>query len=121
MNTTGEKWVYKVCPRDAWVAAEARGGYEGSADDARDGFIHLSTWSQLPGTLTKHYAGQDNLVLIAFAPEALGSQLKWEPSRGGALFPHLYGELSPGLAIGIWPLPLDDQGVPQAPVAAQQG
>lgn len=86
--------IYKVCTADAWAAATARGSYAGSSDDdRRDGFIHLSTGGQLRGTLDKHFAGQSDLLLIAIKTSRLGRALQWEPSRGGALFPHLYGEL----------------------------
>ncbi len=76
--------------------AEQAGVYRGSADDNRDGFIHFSTAEQLAGTLAKHYAGRTGLKLIAVDAEALGPALRWEPSRGGALFPHLYGEMPLG-------------------------
>ena len=85
--------IYKICDAPAWRTAEQAGVYRGSADDNRDGFIHFSTAEQLPGTLAKHYAGQTCLKLIAVDAETLGPALRWEPSRGGALFPHLYGEL----------------------------
>ena len=85
--------IYKVCEQSLWRAAEACGQFRGSADDARDGFIHFSTAPQLAGTMAKHFAGQSGLVLIAVDPDGLGAALKWEPSRGGDLFPHLYGPL----------------------------
>jgi uncharacterized protein (DUF952 family) len=85
--------VYKVCAASEWSAAVAAGIYRGSSLDRRDGFIHLSTSDQLEATLRLHFAGERDLVLIAFDPDALGATLRWEPSRGGALFPHLYGEL----------------------------
>ena len=85
--------IYKICERGLWQAAEADGAFRGSADDARDGFIHFSTASQLSETAAKHFARQSDLLLIAVDAARLGLQLKWEPSRGGALFPHLYGSL----------------------------
>ena len=85
--------IYKICPASAWREAERQGSYRGSADDARDGFIHFSTAGQLQGTLDKHYPGQTGLLLVAIDSERLGDALRWEPSRGGDLFPHLYGEL----------------------------
>ena len=85
--------IYKICPASPWREAERQGSYRGSADDARDGFIHFSAAEQLAGTLDKHYVGQTGLLLIAIDPERLGPALRWEPSRGGDLFPHLYGEL----------------------------
>jgi uncharacterized protein (DUF952 family) len=85
--------VYKVCERSAWQAAERAGIYRGSGVDARDGFIHFSTAAQLPETATRHFAGQPDLMLVAVDGDALGSALKWEKSRGGDLFPHLYDAL----------------------------
>jgi len=96
--------VYKVLSRAALAEAKAKGRFEGSADDARDGFIHLSSADQLEGTLAKHYAGQDDLALLALHSESLGERLQWEPSRGGALFPHLYGPLD--LKVLLWDEPL---------------
>lgn len=102
--------IYKVCSADAWKTAEGHGSYAGSADDARDGFIHFSTFEQLRGTLDKHFAGQTDLLLIAIDDSALGDGLKWEASRGGALFPHLYGVLEVSAARWVKPLSLDDGG-----------
>jgi uncharacterized protein (DUF952 family) len=102
--------IYKVCGAGEWAAAEAAGAYEGSADDARDGFIHFSTGRQLAGTLAKHFAGRDDLVLVAAEADALGDALKWEPSRGGALFPHLYGALPTSAALWTKPLNLGGDG-----------
>jgi len=96
--------VYKILPRAAWTAAVAAGVYHGSADDQRDGFIHLSRASQLEGTLRKHFAGQTDLVLVSLSSEALGAALRFEVSRGGELFPHLYGPLATALALEVRPL-----------------
>jgi uncharacterized protein (DUF952 family) len=85
--------VYKICPAAALQEARRRGRFSGSADDARDGFIHLSAGSQVAGTLAKYFAGQTDLVLLAVDVDRLGDRLRWEPSRGGELFPHLYGAL----------------------------
>lgn len=85
--------IYKICPASAWREAERQGVYRGSADDARDGFIHFSTAAQVAGTAAKHFAGQAGLFLVALDADMLGAALKWEPSRGGELFPHLYGDL----------------------------
>ena len=85
--------IYKICGRVEWAAAEAAGVYRGSADDMRDGFIHFSTLDQVPGTHARHFAGRDDLVLVTVRADALGPALKWEASRGGALFPHLYDVL----------------------------
>jgi len=102
--------IYKICPAPVWREAERAGVYRGSPDDARDGFIHFSTAAQLPGTLAKHYAGQSGLFLIAVNADALGAELKWEPSRGGDLFPHLYGELDPAAAETVTTLVLKADG-----------
>lgn len=92
--------IYKILDAEAWQQAERDNVYRGSADDARDGFIHFSTAEQTPGTYEKYFAGKPDLMLVAIDPEALGDALKWEPSRGGALFPHLYGDLP--LSAVLW-------------------
>jgi uncharacterized protein (DUF952 family) len=96
--------IYKICRRDEWAAAERERVFRGSPDDLRDGFIHFSTAEQTPGTFEKYFAGETGLVLVAVNTQPLGSALKWEPSRGGALFPHLYGELR--LDALLWSRPL---------------
>jgi uncharacterized protein (DUF952 family) len=100
-NPPAVSTIYKVCSASAWREAERQGVFRGSADDRRDGFIHFSTASQVAGTVAKHFAGQTGLFLIAIDAEALGEALKWEPSRGGELFPHLYGELDIGAVTKI--------------------
>ncbi len=102
--------IFHVCPRTAWAAAAATGRYDGSADDRRDGFIHFSTADQLVESVAKHRAGQDGLVLVGVEAEALGPALKWEPSRGGALFPHLYGPLPVEAVAFVRDLPLGPDG-----------
>jgi uncharacterized protein (DUF952 family) len=99
--------IYKICPRSLWQAAEIEGAFRGSADDIRDGFIHFSTADQLPETAAKHFARQPDLILAAVDAARLGPQLQWEPSRGGALFPHLYGPLP--LDAVRWVRPLADE------------
>ncbi len=99
--------IYKICGRTEWRAAESAGLFHGSAVDARDGFIHFSTAAQLGETAAKHFAGVSDLVLIAIDGDALGAPLKWEPSRGGDLFPHLYGTLP--LTAVRWTRPLADE------------
>ncbi len=84
--------IYKVCKWTAWRAA-GLGPFRGSRADERDGFIHFSTAPQLAETVVKHFAGATGLVLLAVDADALGSALRWEPSRGGKLFPHLYAAL----------------------------
>ena len=102
--------IFKVCEAPEWREAESRGSYEGSADDRRDGFIHFSTLTQLAGTLTKHFPDRDDLVLVAVKAEALGGALKWEPSRGGDQFPHLYGALPISAVLWVRPLLRDEYG-----------
>ena len=99
--------IYKICERASWRLAEQTGTYRGSAADARDGFIHFSTATQLAGTLAKHFAGHGDLLLVAVDAGALGETLKWEPSRGGELFPHLYAALP--LAAVRWTKPVPDE------------
>ncbi|MFN3867508.1 MAG: DUF952 domain-containing protein [Hyphomicrobiaceae bacterium] len=111
---TGEV-IYKIVDATEWRDAIRAGQYEGSADDRRDGYIHLSTGAQLAGTARKHFTGRSNLMLIAFLGSSLGPKLKWEPSRGGELFPHLYGPLPTSRALWSFVLPLDDDGVPRLP------
>lgn len=102
--------IYKILPEAAYEAAKREGCYSGSADDARDGFIHLSAANQIETTLAGHFAGQADLLLVALDPDRLGTDLKWEPSRGGALFPHLYGSLDLGAVVGIEKLELGGDG-----------
>lgn len=97
--------IFKILPRAEWEAACATGLFEGSAIDLADGFIHFSAADQWPETLAKHFAGQTDLVLVAVEADALGPQLKWEVSRGGALFPHLYGPMPTSLAQTVAPIP----------------
>lgn len=85
--------AYKIIDAAEWREAVAEGAYAGSAVDVADGYIHLSTAAQLEETARKHYAGRDNLLLLTVDLTALGDAVVWEPSRGGALFPHIYGDL----------------------------
>lgn len=90
--------------------ARGRGRFEGSPDDARDGFIHLSAGHQVAGTLAKYFSGQRDLVLLAVDPERLGEGFRWETSRGGELFPHLYGPLDLDHVISVEALVLREDG-----------
>jgi len=85
--------IYKICSKAVWKEIQSLTSWGGSPHDLRDGFMHFSTADQLPGTLQKHYAGQTDLMLLTIEAESLGDALKWEPSRGSDLFPHLYGAL----------------------------
>lgn len=102
--------IYKVCPSADWQHALTAGVYRGSPVDHRDGFIHFSTGPQLAETLRRHFAGQRDLVLVALDPSDLGAGLRWEPSRDGDLFPHLYGELPVALARHVSRLDVDAEG-----------
>ena len=102
--------IYKIVPRALWHEAETDGVFAGSAVDAADGYIHFSTADQARETAAKHFAGKDDLLLVAVDPATMGPALAWEPSRGGALFPHLYTPLR--LADVSWAeeLPLGPDG-----------
>ncbi len=108
-----KKIVFKIVTAADWAEATKTEHYRGSQDDRRDGFIHLSEQHQLSGTLEKHFKGKDDLVIIAFEAAQLGPKLKWEVSRGGELFPHLYGDIAASQALWHRPLLLDGYGVPQ--------
>ena len=102
--------IYHICRREEWEAAHRTGRYLGSSQDKADGFIHFSDATQVKASAAKHRAGQSGLVLLAVDAARLGPALKWEPSRGGALFPHLYGPLLPAEAARVVPLPLGPDG-----------
>jgi uncharacterized protein (DUF952 family) len=99
--------IYHVCRREEWQSAKVSGRYRGSSQDEADGFIHFSGPAQLVASVARHRAGQDQLVLVAADPARLGDALKWEISRGGALFPHLYGPLPLEAVKWVVDLPLD--------------
>jgi uncharacterized protein (DUF952 family) len=107
--------IYKICPETLWREAEKSGRFEGAPVDAADGFIHFSTAEQAKETAARHFAGQQDLLLIAVPAEPLGPALKWETSRGGALFPHLYAPLELSVVLWVKPLPLDAAGVHEFP------
>jgi uncharacterized protein (DUF952 family) len=102
--------IYKICEAAQWAQAECDGAFRGSAVDLADGYIHFSTAAQVADTAAKHFAGMSDLVLVAVGAEDLGGALKWETSRGGALFPHLYGPFPTTAARWVQALPLDDDG-----------
>lgn len=108
--------IYKICLKAEWDDARTAGIYPGSADDHRDGYIHFSAAAQTAATAAKYFRGQPDLVLIAVDAGRLGSALRWEPSRGGELFPHLYGPLPVSAAVRVMPLPLSTDGTPLIPV-----
>lgn len=107
--------IYKILPRLLWEQAMKTGAFAGSPVDAADGFIHFSTAAQVRETAAKHFSGVPDLLLVAVEADALGRAIRWEPSRGGALFPHLYGSLPAALALWVKPLPLDAAGTPIVP------
>ena len=102
--------VYKIVATDEWREAKAAGVFEGASVDRADGFIHFSTAEQAPDTAAKWFAGRDDLTLVAVDADALGGELRWEPSRGGALFPHLYAALPMSAVVWSRPLPLGPDG-----------
>jgi uncharacterized protein (DUF952 family) len=102
--------IYKICSEALWREAERVGVFAGAAIDLEDGYIHFSTAAQAPETAARHFAGQGDLVLVAIDAGALGDGLRWEPSRGGDLFPHLYGELRLDAVRWVRPLPLGPDG-----------
>ena len=102
--------IYKIAPANLWREAERTGAFTGAPVDLADGFIHFSTASQVRETAARHFAGQRDLVLVAVDADALGSALRHEPSRGGALFPHLYGTLALSAVRWVKPLPLGPEG-----------
>jgi uncharacterized protein (DUF952 family) len=106
MNET----IYKICPEQLWHVAEAAGRFDGAPVDHADGFIHFSTAGQAAETAARHFAGQDGLLLVAADAGALGEALKFEASRGGALFPHLYAPLPLAAVKWVKPLPLGNDG-----------
>jgi uncharacterized protein (DUF952 family) len=107
--------VYKVVRTVEWATALEAGVFKGSADDERDGFIHLSRAVQLRTTLEKHFAGEDGLLLVSLHVDGLGPGLKWEVSRGGENFPHLYGTLKLTSVHSVVPIYCDNDGRPILP------
>ena len=102
--------VYKIVSTGEWTEAEAAGVFAGASVDRADGFIHFSTAEQAADTAAKWFAGRGDLTLAAIDAEALGGDLRWEPSRGGALFPHLYAALPMSAVVWSRPLPLGSDG-----------
>ena len=110
-----DRVVYKIAPRALWAEAEHTGLFGGSPVDYTDGFIHLSSAAQVAETAARHFGGQDDLLLVAVAADRLGDALKWEASRGGDLFPHLYGSLALDQVLWVQPLPLGPDGSHEFP------
>ncbi|CAH2402407.1 Dihydroorotate dehydrogenase [Mesorhizobium escarrei] len=108
--------IYKIVPERLWREAERNGRFTGAPIDVADGFIHFSTAGQAKETAAKHFAGQTGLLLVAIDGARLGDALKYEVSRGGALFPHLYGPLDLNAVVSVQPLPLGTDGLHQFPM-----
>ncbi|MCC0015727.1 MAG: DUF952 domain-containing protein [Rhodobiaceae bacterium] len=106
-----QPFVFKIATAAEWAHAVEAGCYTGSPDDLRDGFIHFSSRHQLAGTLERHFAGRNSLVLVCVDAAALGDALKWEASRGGKAYPHLYGDLPLAAVTGVRPI-MDGAGGP---------
>ena len=102
--------IFKIVPRSLWQEAVEADVFKGAPVDLADGFIHFSTAEQVRETAAKHFAGKRDLLLAAFDAADFGDALKWEPSRGGALFPHLYGDFKPAAALWVKDLPLAADG-----------
>ncbi|MET3519454.1 DUF952 domain-containing protein [Mesorhizobium abyssinicae] len=109
------QFIYKIAPEALWREAESSGRFTGAPIDIADGFIHFSTADQVRETAAKHFAGQTGLLLVAIDGERLGEALKYEVSRGGALFPHLYAPLEIDAVLWVKPLPLGADGSHQFP------
>jgi uncharacterized protein (DUF952 family) len=104
--------VYKILTAAEWNHAQAKGAFDGSAIDLQDGYIHLSTADQAQETARRHFHGHAGLVLVRLDADVLGDAIQWEPSRGGALFPHHYGPLDVCQALDVTPLALGEDGAP---------
>jgi uncharacterized protein (DUF952 family) len=102
--------IYKILRSDEWTALQAKGETPGAPIDVADGYVHFSTAAQVRETATKHFAGVEGLMLVAYDENAITGTLRWEPSRGGALFPHLYAPLRLSDAVWTKPLPLGGAG-----------
>lgn len=102
--------IFKIFRADEFAAFDTAGATRGAPVDLADGYIHFSTAAQLAETAAKHFAGEDDLVLLALDADRLGADLRWEPSRGGQLFPHLYRELRQSDVLWCRPLPLGPKG-----------
>ena len=103
--------IYKILRQPEWRTATAQGKLIGSPVDIADGYIHFSTARQVRETAARHFHGETDLVLLVVDPQTLGPDLRWEPSRGGDLFPHLYAVLPLDMIAGVYELPLGDDGV----------
>ena len=105
------RWIYHLSRRADWDLAKTAGSYRGSYEDTADGFLHFSTAGQVVGSAAKHRSGESGLVLLEVDSVALGEALRWEPARGGELFPHLYGPLPASAVAAEFDLPLNKDGL----------
>lgn len=110
-----DRYVFKILPAGLWHAAQTAGVFTGADVDIRDGYIHLSNAAQAGETARLHFAGQEGLVLLTVDGVALGDRLVWEPSRGGDLFPHLYGPLPVDAVVRVADIPPGPDGIPVLP------
>ncbi|OYP37983.1 DUF952 domain-containing protein [Rhodopirellula sp. MGV] len=110
-----DKVIYKIVPTSEWETAEQGGAFSGCGIDIDDGFIHLSAAPQVAGTLNRYFAGQTGLLLVSVDTQALGKTLRWEPSRDGELFPHVYGEIPMAAVVAVHPLTVDEAGNHELP------
>jgi len=115
-DSDGKSLIYKVVSAQEWSVAKEQGEFLGAAIDLTDGYIHFSTAEQLRETVEKHFAGQTDLLLVGVDVNRLGEELKWEPSRGGALFPHLYAPLSIESVVTTNEMPLGEDGQHAIPI-----
>ncbi len=121
MTAPHPEHVYHLARRTEWDAAQTTGVYRGSDDDRRDGFLHFSTAEQIVESARRHRHGEPDLLLLRARTAELGDALRWEPSRDGALFPHLYGELPVGSVDAVDALPLEEDGSHRFPPELSQG
>ncbi|WP_343313562.1 DUF952 domain-containing protein [Brucella sp. BE17] len=105
------KIIYKIVPRDLWAHAQKSGSFTGAPIDLADGYIHFSMAEQVRETAAKHFAGESDLLLVQVNTASLAPDLKFEVSRGGALFPHLYADLPLSAVVHVAPLALGDDGL----------
>lgn len=110
MEPSAAHFIYKVTSRSEWKAAQDVGVFAGAPIDFEDGYIHFSTEAQVRETVEKHFQGQTELLLLCVEISRLGHEIKWEESRGGQLFPHLYAPLEIGAVVEVIDLPLGDDG-----------
>ncbi len=110
MEKSADKLIFKIVTAAQWVAAEEQGEFRGAPIDLEDGYIHFSTADQVVETVEKHFHGQLDLLIVTVDADQLGEELKWEPSRGGAMFPHLYKNLSLAQVVSVDDLPMGKGG-----------